>query len=150
MSLLNDLVGAAMGGGQQGGSDLLGGLMSQLGGQEGGNTNVLGMATQLIQSYPGGMEGLMQAFQNGGLGEVASSWISTGTNLPVSADQLQGAIGGEHLGAIAQQFGMSEGEAASGLASALPQLINGLTPNGEANSDLIQQGLSMLAGQLFK
>lgn len=140
-----------MGGGQQaGGGDMLGGLMSLMGGQDGANTNLVGMATQLVQSYPGGIGGLMQAFQSGGLGEVASSWVSTGANMPVSADQLQNAIGGEQLGALAQQFGMSEGEAASGLASVLPQLINGLTPNGEANSDLMQQGLSMLAGQLFK
>jgi uncharacterized protein YidB (DUF937 family) len=155
MSLLGDLAGAAlgsaMGGNNNQGGDMLGGLMGLLGGGAagGGNNQMLNMAMQLVQSYPGGVGGLMQAFQNGGLGEVASSWVGTGANAAISGDQLTNALGGDQLGALAQQFGMSQGDAASGLASMLPELMNGLTPNGAVDNDLIQQGLGMLAGKLL-
>lgn len=98
----------ALSGNQQGSSDLLGGLMDMLSGGDGAGSNqMLSAALQLVQSYPGGVGGLLEAFQNGGLGEIASSWVSTGSNLPVSADQLQNVLGAEQIGAIAQQFGMS-------------------------------------------
>ena len=35
----------------------------------------------------GGLGGLLQSLQGAGLGEVAQSWIGTGSNLPISADQ---------------------------------------------------------------
>ena len=41
----------------------------------------------------GGLSGLAQAFQNGGLGEIVNSWIANGPNLPVSAEQLQSGNG---------------------------------------------------------
>jgi uncharacterized protein YidB (DUF937 family) len=40
-----------------------------------------------------GLGGLVQALQKNGLGDVVSSWISTGQNLPISAEQIQRGLG---------------------------------------------------------
>ena len=45
----------------------------------------------------GGVAGLQKMFQQGGLGEVFNSWVSSGQNMPVSADALQNVL---HSGAL--------------------------------------------------
>jgi uncharacterized protein YidB (DUF937 family) len=79
----------------------------------------------------GGLAALVQQFQQGGLGEIINSWISTGQNLPVSADQLSGVLGNERLGSLASQLGMPQQEVAGSLSQLLPQVIDKLTPNGQ-------------------
>ena len=85
---------------------------------------------QLVQQN-GGLDGLLQKFQQGGLGDVAQSWVSTGANLPVSADQLGQALGPEML----QKAGGSA-EMLGPLAELLPQLVDGLSPNGQLPAGL--------------
>lgn len=138
MSLMNSVLGAlggALGGQQaQGSNPLLQVAMSMLaGGGQGGGA---------------GLGGLIEAFQRNGLGEQVQSWIGTGQNLPISAEQLQQALGGDQLGNIAQQLGMSQGDASSGLASLLPQLIDTLTPQGAVPKDGLDLGaiMKMLGG----
>src|SRR6185369_12162759 len=80
----------------------------------------------------GGFGGLVQAFEKQGLGEVVASWISTGRNLPVSAEQLQAVLGNDQLAAIARSSGFSPQEASGHLAELLPQVIDRLTPHGQA------------------
>lgn len=36
----------------------------------------------------GGIEGLVKQFDTAGLSELIQSWISTNTNLPISAEQI--------------------------------------------------------------
>ncbi len=122
------------------------------GGQGGGNNALLDVVMQLINQQPGGLAGLVQSFQQGGLGDIVNSWVSTGQNLPVSGEQLQAVLGGGTLQNIAAQLGVSNGEAAGGLASILPQVVDQLTPNGQMpqGNDLLAQGLDMLKkGGLF-
>jgi uncharacterized protein YidB (DUF937 family) len=99
----------------------------------------------------GGLQGLIQSFQQGGLGDIVNSWVSKGQNLPISAEQLQSVLGGSSLGNIASQLGMNQEEASGSLASMLPQLIDSLTPNGEVpqGNDLMAQGMEMLKGKFF-
>ena len=55
----------------------------------GGNSNpMVSGLLQMIQNQPGGLPGLLQSFQDKGLGGVASSWVGTGENMPISADQI--------------------------------------------------------------
>jgi uncharacterized protein YidB (DUF937 family) len=108
---------------------------------------------QLINNQPGGLGGLVQSFQQGGLGEVVNSWVSTGQNLPVSAEQLQSVLGGGQLQNIAAQLGVSPEQASGSLADLLPQVVDKLTPNGqlpEGGGDLLAQGMDLLKkGGLF-
>ncbi len=95
----------------------------------------------------GGLQGLINAFRDKGMGDAVASWISTGKNLPISGEQLQSVLGSEQLQAIAQRLGVSSTEAADGLATALPEAIDKLTPTGELpQGSLLEQGLAMLTG----
>jgi uncharacterized protein YidB (DUF937 family) len=93
----------------------------------------------------GGIGGLVQAFQQGGLGNVVQSWIGTGQNLPISAEQLQSVLGGEGgpLAQIAGKLGMNPADVAGHLSQLLPQLVDTATPDGQLPQG---GGLGALAG----
>lgn len=85
----------------------------------------------LVHSGPGGLNGLVQQFQAGGLGHLIQSWISTGPNQPASAQQIQQALGGDRLRQIAARVGLDPNVVAQQLSTILPQVVNHLTPNGQ-------------------
>ena len=149
MGLLDSVIGAvaggAMGGGNQaGGMGGLGGVLGSLlgGGAAGGGQSallniVLGMVANKAggnQGAGGGLGDLISKFQQGGLGDVAASWVGSGQNMPVSADQLSNVFGSDMLNQIASQLGVSQSEAAGQLSQMLPEVVNHLTPNGQAPS----------------
>jgi uncharacterized protein YidB (DUF937 family) len=86
---------------------------------------------QMINNQPGGLSGLLQNFHEKGLGDLVNSWVGTGQNLPVSAEQIQQALGNDKLQQIAQQSGISAESISSHLSSLLPVLVDKLTPNGQ-------------------
>ena len=154
---LADMLGGLLGGGgqqQQGGG--LGGLLGgqqQQGGSAGGLGDLLGgllgggQAQQAGTQVAGGLGGLADLLSQAGLGEQVQSWIGTGENQPVSAEQIQATLGqAGTLGQIAQDAGVSEQQAAGGLAELLPGLINKLTPNGQIDAGDIASVLGSLLG----
>lgn len=138
MGLLDQVVGA-LAGGQSGG----------------GNGQLIQTVLQLINNPQiGGLAGLLKTLQQSGLGEAANSWVSTGQNMPVSADQIQSSLGDSLLPGLAAQLGVTPEQASGSLAQYLPQIIDQLTPNGQlpqqGQSDFLSQGLEMLKkGGLF-
>ena len=131
MSLLNDMLGGASG---PGGLD---------------NTQ---LASHLGE---GGLEGIVAKFQQGGMGEVVQSWVGTGGNLPISADQIQSVLGSEQVAGLTKAMGIDSSQ----LAHALPGLIDHLTPGGQLPQggigDILGQamnngGLGNMLGGLFK
>ena len=112
----------------------------------GGGDSPIGAVLGLVQKYPGGISGLVSAFQEKGLGEVAASWVGTGANLPISAGQIASVLGDGPLANIAQQLGMSPGEAGGQLASLLPQVVDKLTPGGSIDEGALGQGMDLLKG----
>lgn len=126
MGLLDSVIGALGGGGQAGGggqSALLNIVMGMLANRSGGQQGGVDMG--------GGLGDLMAKFQQGGMGDVMSSWIGSGQNMPISGDQLSNVLGSDMLGKIASQLGISHGEAAGQLSQVLPQVVDKLTPNGQ-------------------
>jgi len=123
------------------------------GGESGGQSGLLQTVMQLINDPKiGGLQGLVQSFQQGGLGEVVNSWISTGQNLPISAEQIQSVLGGSSLQDIAAKLGVSTEQASGSLAEMLPSLVDGMTPNGQLpeGGDFLAQGMDLLKkGGLF-
>lgn len=113
MGLLDDVLGAV--GGKSGGEGGKAGMMDAIGGLLGG----------------GGIGGLVEQFTKGGLGEAVGSWIGTGSNLPVSAEQIQSVLGNEQVKSIAAKLGLSTEDASKGIASLLPQVVDKLTPDGK-------------------
>src|SRR6185437_8497550 len=70
-----------------------------------------------------GLSSLLQAFESGGLGHLFQSWVSSGQNLPVSAQQIQSVLGNSGmLQRIAQATGMQPADVAQHLSVVLPQI----------------------------
>ena len=107
------------------------GSLSQGGTGAGGNPLLDTVLSMVNNPDTGGLAGLLQKFQQSGLGNVADSWVSTGKNLPISPDQLQNALGSGELGSLAEKLGMSTGDVSSQLADLLPGVVDKLTPNGQ-------------------
>jgi uncharacterized protein YidB (DUF937 family) len=62
---------------------------------------------------------------------VARSWISTGPNQPISADQINKVFGGSGvLGQLAAKAGLSPQDLSQKLSQVLPAAIDKLTPGG--------------------
>lgn len=78
----------------------------------------------------GGMEGIFNQLQKGGLEDLLNSWISTGQNKPMNANQVNDVFGDETISSVAQQAGVEKAQAQDILSQALPQIIDMLTPNG--------------------
>ncbi|MFZ6673723.1 YidB family protein [Undibacterium sp. Xuan67W] len=81
----------------------------------------------------GGLTGLISAFQNSGMSDIVNSWVGTGHNLPISAEQIQSALGNGQLAHLAASAGLSQDGAAGHLAEILPGLVDKLTPHGEVS-----------------
>jgi uncharacterized protein YidB (DUF937 family) len=135
MGLLGDILGSISGGN------------TAAGGTDGQIMNAV--AAMLSDKQSGGLAGLVTTFQKNGLGDVVSSWISTGKNLPISADQIQRVFGNQQVSQIAQKVGIEPEKVTATLASVLPGLVDKLTPNGKVPSqDTLLEGLSLLKGKL--
>jgi uncharacterized protein YidB (DUF937 family) len=164
MGLLDGLLGQMMGGANNAGSagnqdplgglgGILGGLTGQGGGMPGmgagpgqGGSPLLMILLQLLQQN-GGLGGLMGRMQQSGMADQVQSWIGTGQNQSISPDALLQIFGQGQLSEIAQQLGMSQQEAAGGMAQMLPDLVNEMTPQGQIpanDNDLVSQVLASL------
>src|ERR1700751_6258098 len=79
----------------------------------------------------GGLGGLLNKLQQGGLGNVANSWVGSGQNQPVAPGQLGSALGPSILKTVSQMTGISEDDLTKQLSQVLPGLVDKLTPNGK-------------------
>ena len=135
MGLLDSVLGA-LAGSQGGGAGVQGGggtqaamlnaviamlANSQGAGQGAGNAAGLG-----------GLGDLIGKFTQGGMGDIIGSWVGHGQNAPISGDQLSSVLGSDTIGQLAAQLGLSHGETASQLSQMLPQVVDRLTPHGQA------------------
>lgn len=103
-----------------------------------------------VKAYPGGLPGLVERFQQGGLGEVIASWISTQQNLPVTPEQLRPVLGDDLVGRLAQGSGLDADSVLNNLSIMLPSLVDQLTPGGQAEQGAGASMLGSLAGMLGK
>jgi len=78
----------------------------------------------------GGLGGLLDKLQRGGLGNAANSWVGSGQNQPVSPNQLGPALGSDVIKTLAQRSGLSEEELTQQLSQILPGVVDKLTPAG--------------------
>ncbi|MDE2220743.1 MAG: DUF937 domain-containing protein [Gammaproteobacteria bacterium] len=83
----------------------------------------------LIEQH-GGIGGIVSELQQKGLGETVKSWVGTGPNRPVGAEQLHQALGAGAIAQLAAKMGVNPQDLLSKLAQALPTAIDSLTPGG--------------------
>jgi uncharacterized protein YidB (DUF937 family) len=139
MGLLDDLVK------QSGGLGAVGQMVAK-------NPQLLAAAASLLSSKDtsvggsGGLGGLVGAFQKQGLGDVMSSWVSTGANKSISPAQLSGVLGQDTLNQFAKKAGVGAGDASNVLASLLPMMVNQVTPQGKVPE---ASALDAVLGGLF-
>lgn len=120
---------------------------SLLGGSAQGGGSVVGLVRQVL-AQTGGLQGLLQKLQQGGLGDAVASWVGNGQNLPVSAEQIKAALGSGQLAELAGKLGMDDQQLSAQLAQHLPGVVDKLTPNGQLpqGGDLLAQGADLLKG----
>lgn len=113
----------------------------------GGSSNPMASGLlQMIQNQPGGLQGLVQSFHDKGMGGLVSSWVSTGPNPPMSADQVHQVLGSDQVKALAAKAGISPDMAGGAIAQLLPGIIDKLTPNGSVPDH--SNVMSMVGGLL--
>jgi uncharacterized protein YidB (DUF937 family) len=106
MGLLDGLVGGAVGAG-------------------------LAVAASRIIEQHGGVQGVINQMQQHGLGETVRSWVSTGPNAPITAEQIHQVFGSGTIDEIARRAGMNPQQLTQQLAQFFPQAVDHLTPNGQ-------------------
>lgn len=109
---------------------ILGAFDSVPGGIPTGAGRLLPALLEQMRSYPGGIAGFLSALRQGGLGDAVSSWLGTGPNRAVSADELRQAMGPDMLQTIIRQSGEGEVGVLQGLTTLLPLVIDKLSPEG--------------------
>jgi len=78
----------------------------------------------------GGLGGLLNKLEQGGLGDQTKSWVGTGQNQPVSPGQLGQALGPNIIKTLSQMTGVSEDQLTKQLSQGIPVIVNWMTPNG--------------------
>jgi uncharacterized protein YidB (DUF937 family) len=134
MGLLDSVLGAINKGQTPAGGTAAAGGLGALIALAASNPQLVQAITGLLgnDGQQGGLAGLVDKFQQAGLGDVVGSWIGNGQNQSVSGDQLTSVLGEGTMAGLAEKLGMSPGEAAGQLSNVLPGLIDKLTPGGEA------------------
>jgi len=98
-----------------------------LGGIVGGG--MASVVNQILEQH-GGLQGVVSEFEQKGLGPTVRSWVSSGPNQPISADDVQRALGPDLIQQLSQKSGVPANELARKLAEILPNAVDRMTPNG--------------------
>ena len=106
-----------------------------------------GVATSMLGQDGTGLNGLIEKFNQGGLGQLVQSWVGKGANQQISAEQAKSILGADAISGIASELGTSEDAASSKVAKVLPQLVDKLTRDGEVPD---QETLSKRLEDLLK
>lgn len=123
---------------------IAGDIIGKLAGGQGGGIAQIAMD---LLNQNGGLSGMLEKFNQGGLASQAASWVGKGENMPVSAEQIGQVLGGGQLAAMAEKFGISPEVLSGQLAQHLPGMVDKLTPDGAVPADesnLLSQVFSLL------
>jgi uncharacterized protein YidB (DUF937 family) len=103
---------------------LLDGLLGGIVGAE-----MVTVVNGLIEKH-GGIQGIVAQLEQQGLGGAVRSWVGTGANQAITADQVHQAFGADTVKQLAARVGMTPEDLAAKLSTILPQAIDKLTPGG--------------------
>jgi OmpA-OmpF porin, OOP family len=102
--------------------------------------------TLISNERTGGLQGFLDQFRRAGLGEIVSSWVSRGSNTPITTEQLERAIGSDTINRVSSNVGVARAAAASAMAYMIPRVVDLLTPEGVIPSRLPAWVNSYLSG----
>jgi uncharacterized protein YidB (DUF937 family) len=87
-------------------------------------SQVLGNGSQ------GGLSAIVDKLRQAGLGDQVNSWIGNGKNLPITAEQLQAALGSDVVKQLAARYNIPIDQITQVLAHQLPTAVDHASPNG--------------------
>ena len=130
----------------------LGAMISGLFGGEGGfdmsKLSALLAPIMALVQQSGGLQGLLEKLQSSGLQDQVNSWISSGQNAVANPQQITEALGADKIKAAAESAGIAPDQLAQEMSSALPNLVDKLSPSGQlpTSPDQIQDMIKSLPG----
>ena len=81
------------------------------------------------------VSGLKAQADKAGLGDIFDSWVGTGENKPISAEQVKSMATEGGLQKLADDAGISIDEAAEEVSKVLPDMVDKVTPDGVIPTD---------------
>ncbi len=78
----------------------------------------------------GGLRDLVGQFQQSGQGDVAKSWVDTGSNRQITPDMLAKVLTEEQIATLMSHTGLGRDELLRGMSEELPNAVDTLTPKG--------------------
>jgi uncharacterized protein YidB (DUF937 family) len=99
---------------------LLGGVMGAA---------MVGVVNHVLEQN-GGVQGVVNQFEKQGLGATVRSWVGTGPNQPITADEIHKVLGSDAVAQLAAKVGLSVPELTAKLSQLLPAAVDHLTPGG--------------------
>src|SRR5450755_3040804 len=79
----------------------------------------------------GGLSAIVAKLQQAGFGDQVKSWIGTGQNLPITADQLRQVLGNDTVRQLAAKYGIPVDQLSEVLAHQLPLAVDHASPAGK-------------------
>ena len=79
----------------------------------------------------GGLNAIIAKLQQAGFGDQVKSWIGTGQNLPITADQLKQVLGSDVVRQLAAKYNIPIDQVAEVLAHQLPVAVDKASPDGK-------------------
>ena len=119
---------------------------SKFGLSSGNASSLLSSLLSYVNEQGTGLKGLLDRFKQVGLGDSVSSWLS-GSAKPISADNVENALGSNAISTIASRAGLSAATAASALAFMLPKVVQRLAPGGVLPTNLPSEFSSYVSGR---
>ena len=78
----------------------------------------------------GGLSAIVAKLQQAGFGDQVKSWIGTGANLPITAEQLQQVLDSDTVKQLAAKSNIPVDQLAKLLAQKLPTAVDHASPDG--------------------
>jgi uncharacterized protein YidB (DUF937 family) len=95
------------------------------------------LLSSIVDPKTGGLGGFLDRLRKSGLDTVADRMLGGSDTTPLTKEQLEKALGGDHtLHHFASKVGLSESTVASAAGLLLPKIIGVLTPEGRVPSHL--------------
>lgn len=110
MSLLNSVLSAA--------------ASMALGKDQKEQASLLPALIQMVNQYPGGLNGLLAAFNQGGLGAIVASWMGQGQKLAINSEQIESVLGKPVVDGLAAESGLNQSSVLTHLTTLLPVVVD--------------------------
>jgi uncharacterized protein YidB (DUF937 family) len=90
---------------------------------------MVGVVNHVLEQN-GGVQGVVNQFEKQGFGSTVRSWVGTGPNQAITADQIHQVLGSNAVQELAAKAGLSVPELTAKLSQLLPAAMDKLTPGG--------------------